>query len=56
MDLSTGAVKTIGTPYTACGEPALTMQGSNVILAYTALPSSDSDWRFLYIQDVTNKL
>lgn len=46
----------IPTTFTACGEPALGTQGGRVLLAYTALPSSGSDWRFLYIQDVTDKL
>jgi Tol biopolymer transport system component len=46
----------IVTPFTACGEPSLTSQNGRVLLAYTALPSSGSDWRFLYVQDVTDKL
>lgn len=46
----------IATTFTACGEPSLTNQNGRVLLAYTALPSSGSDWRFLYVQDVTDKL
>lgn len=46
----------IPTTFTACGEPALTVQAGRVLLAYTALPSSGSDWRFLFVQDVTAKL
>ena len=42
--------------FTACGEPAITKQGDRILLAYTALPSSDSDWRFLYVQDITDML
>lgn len=46
----------ITTSFTACGEPAIGTQGGRLLLAYTALPSSGSDWRFLYVQDVTDKL
>lgn len=46
----------IPTTFTACGEPALGMQGGRMLLAYTALPSSGSDWRFLFVQDVTDRL
>jgi len=46
----------ITTDFKGCGEPAIGMQGGRVMLAYTALPGSGSDWRFLYIQDVTDKL
>lgn len=46
----------IKTNFTACGEPALTVQNGRTILAFTALPASDSDWRFLYVQDITDKL
>ena len=46
---------TIGTKFKACGEPALTVQNGRIILAYTALPPGDSDWRFLYATDITDK-
>jgi Tol biopolymer transport system component len=46
----------IATPFTACGEPALSSQGGQILLAYTALPSSGADWRFLYVQDITDQL
>ncbi len=46
----------IASDFTACGEPAIGKQGDRVLLAYTALPSSGSDWRFLFITDVTSKL
>lgn len=46
----------ITTDFVACGEPSLGLQNGRVLLAYTALPSSDSDWRFLYITDVTDRL
>jgi len=46
----------IPTSFTACGEPALTVQGGRTLLAFTALPSSGADWRFLYVLDVTDKL
>lgn len=47
---------TIDTNFTACGEPALTKQNGRILLAYTALPSSGADWRFLYVTDVTDRL
>jgi Tol biopolymer transport system component len=55
-DVAAGTEKEIKTEYTSCGEPALTMVGGRYLLAYTALPSNDSDWRFLYVQDVTDML
>jgi len=47
---------TIKTDFEACGEPALTTQNGRVLLAYTALPDSGADWRFLYVEDITDKL
>lgn len=47
---------TISTDNTACGEPALTEQNGRILLAYTALPNSGAEWRFLTIVDVTDKL
>ena len=46
----------IRTEHTACGEPALTERDGKVLLAYTALPGSGAEWRFLMILDVTSKL
>lgn len=46
----------INTEFRACGEPSIGMQGGRMLLAYTALPASGSDWRFLYVVDVTDKL
>jgi dipeptidyl aminopeptidase/acylaminoacyl peptidase len=46
----------ITTTFTACGEPALTMANGRYILAYTALPSANAAWRFLYVEDITDKL
>ncbi len=46
----------VETPFTACGEPALGQQGDRVVLAFTALPASGSDWRFLSVRDVTDQL
>ena len=46
----------IGTSFTACGEPALTYQNGRMLLAFTALPSSNSDWRFLQVEDITAKI
>jgi Tol biopolymer transport system component len=47
---------TIDMGHKACGEPAIGTQGGRVLLAYTALPSSGSDWRFLQVVDITDKL
>jgi len=44
------------TDFVACGEPSITMQSGRMLLAYTALPSEDSDWRFLYVMDITDRL
>ncbi len=46
----------VDTEFTACGEPALTQANGRTVLAFTALPSSGADWRFLYLMDVTSKL
>lgn len=50
--------KTLGleTPFTAVGEPAFGQQGPRTLLAYTALPASGSEWRFLYVADVSDKV
>ena len=54
MNVATGKIANIPTDYTACGEPALTLRDGRYLLAYTALPSNDSDWRFLYVVDITD--
>ena len=46
----------IHTDHTACGEPSLSENNGRVILAYTALPNSGAEWRFLTIVDITDKL
>jgi Tol biopolymer transport system component len=46
----------VSTEFRGCGEPAIAVQNGRTLLAYTALPSSGSDWRFLYVQDVTELL
>jgi len=46
----------IFTDHTACGEPALSENNGRVILAYTSLPNSGAEWRFLTILDITDKL
>jgi len=40
----------------ACGEPAIGVQGSRTILAFTALPSDEADWRMLIVKDISGKL
>lgn len=56
QSMADGREVNITTTFTAVGEPALGMQGDRYMLAYTALPSDNSDWRFLYVEDVTDKL
>lgn len=51
-----GAEIKIGTTFTACSEPAIGMAGGRYMLAFTALPSDDSDWRFLYVKDISDSL
>lgn len=46
----------IPTPHTACGEPALVKQGDRTLLAYTSLPGSGAEWRFLTVIDISDKL
>ncbi len=46
----------VTTEFRGCGEPAVTVQNGRTLLAYSALPSSGSDWRFLYVQDVSELL
>ncbi|MBT3223460.1 MAG: hypothetical protein HN348_30685, partial [Proteobacteria bacterium] len=46
----------IETEFKACGEPAFGLQSGRTLLAYTALPQSGSDWRFLMILDISNRL
>lgn len=46
----------IRTEFKACAEPALTRQGDKLLLAFTALPASGSDWRFLYVMDITGRI
>jgi Tol biopolymer transport system component len=46
----------IMTDQSACGEPALAESKGRTVLAYTALPTSGSEWRFLMLRDVTDQL
>jgi len=46
----------IKTDQSACGEPALATVEDRTVLAYTALPNSGSEWRFLMLRDVTDQL
>ena len=48
--------RAIRTRHTACGEPALSEHEGRVLLAYTALPESGSEWRFLEVLDITTDL
>ena len=48
--------RSVDTSFEACGEPAFGYQSGKVLLAFTALPDKGSDWRFLYVEDVTDKL
>jgi Tol biopolymer transport system component len=53
VDGSTAA--NIPTGFKACGEPALSRRDGKALLAFTALPPDNADWRFLYVMDVTGK-
>ncbi|GDX79793.1 hypothetical protein LBMAG42_16040 [Deltaproteobacteria bacterium] len=46
----------IKTGLAAVGEPAVTTANGKTWLAFTALPSSGSDWRQLHIIDITGKI
>ena len=46
----------IKTDQSACGEPALITSDGRTVLAYTALPTSGSEWRFLMLRDITEQL
>jgi Tol biopolymer transport system component len=46
----------IKSEFTACGEPAIGVQGSRILLAYTALPAASADWRALHVVDITSEL
>ncbi len=43
----------VPSPYIACSEPALVRRGDALLLAYSALPSAEANWRFLVVQDIT---
>ena len=45
----------VKTGMAAVGEPAVVTAGGKTFLAFTALPSSGSDWRQLHVLDVTGK-
>lgn len=51
-----GGATAVETPFSAVGEPAFGQQGPRTLLAYTALPASGSEWRFLYVADVSDKV
>lgn len=53
MPVAGGVIKEIESDFNTCGEPALTKQDGQYVLAYTALPAGDSDWRFLNIVKVS---
>lgn len=46
----------VPTEFVACGEPALTVANGRTLLAFTALPSADSAWRFLHVLDITGRI
>ncbi len=56
MTIDGSRTVTVGTDFKACGEPALSLRDGRMRLAFTALPPSGSDWRFLYVTDITAKL
>lgn len=48
--------KKFATGFVAVGEPSMTVSGGRTWLAFTALPTSDSDWRQLHVVDVTGQI
>jgi Tol biopolymer transport system component len=54
--LADGSTKEINTGFTAVGDPVVTSANGRVFLAFTALPTSGSDWRQLHVMDVTGQL
>ena len=50
------STKKIDTGLVAVGDPSVTISGGRTWLAFTALPTSSSDWRQLHIIDVTGQL
>jgi Tol biopolymer transport system component len=46
-------VKEIKTDFRACGEPAIGTQDGRIMLAYTAIPSGEADWRMLQVVDIS---
>ncbi|TNE92299.1 MAG: hypothetical protein EP330_02230 [Deltaproteobacteria bacterium] len=46
----------IQTDHSSVGEPALASNNGKLLLAYTGLINSDSDWRRLYVVDITGKI
>jgi Tol biopolymer transport system component len=46
-------VKEIKTDFRACGEPAIGMQGGQLLLAFTALPAGEADWRMLQVMNIS---
>jgi Tol biopolymer transport system component len=47
---------TIPTEHTTVREPAIANSGGRLMLAYTGLITTDSDWRRLYLLDITGKI
>ena len=48
------ASKQYDTGLRGCGEPAITKQGDQTLLAFTALPSDEAGWRMLHVVNITN--
>lgn len=46
----------VPTDHSSVGEPAVTVSEGKTLLAYTGLISSDSDWRRLYVIDISGKI
>lgn len=46
----------VPTEFKACREPAIGVQNGRTLLAFTYLRPNDSDWRKLFVMDVTDKL
>ena len=55
-DIANYTVKEIKTGMKAAGDPALTVKDGRMLLAFTAIPANEANWRSLTVVDITDKL
>lgn len=54
--LDGSATKQINTGLTAVGDASISTSGGRLFLAFTALPTTGSDWRQLHVVDITGQI